>query len=58
MNNNYIKLMELGEFDLSSMIAGEVAKIGQSAIECEEEEIVEIVIIRFNTFFGWRSNMP
>ena len=35
MNNNYIKLMELGEFDLSSMIAGEFAKIGQTAIECE-----------------------
>ena len=64
MNNNYIKLMELGEFDLSSMIAGEVAKIGQTAIECEEEEIVEIVIIRFNTFFrmaikhALRNNEP
>ncbi len=64
MNNNYIKLMEQGEFDLSSMIAGEVAKIGQTAIECEEEDIVEIVIIRFNTFFrmsikhALRNNEP
>ena len=56
--------MELVEFDLSSMIAGEVAIIGQTAIECEEEEIVEIVIIRFNTFFrmaikhALRNNEP
>ena len=64
MNNNYIKLMEKGEFDLSSMITGEVSKIGKTAIECQEEEIVEIVIIRFNTFFrmaikhALRNNEP
>ena len=43
--------MEQGEFDLSSMLAGEVAKIGLTAIESEDEELIELVIIRFNTFF-------
>ena len=51
LNNNYIKLMEKGEFDLSSMLAGEVAKIGLTAIESEDEDLIELVIIRFNTFF-------
>jgi hypothetical protein len=43
--------MEKGEFDLSSMLAGEVSKIGLTAIESEDEDLIELVIIRFNTFF-------
>ncbi len=64
LNNIYIQLLEKGEFDLSSMVAGEVAKIGLTAIECEEEELVEIVIIRFNTLLrmaikhALRNNEP
>ena len=51
LNNNYIKLMEEGEFDLSSMVTGELVKIGLKAIESGDENLIELVIIRFNTFF-------
>ena len=51
LSNNYIKLMEEGEFDLSSMVTGELVKIGLKAIESEDENLIELVIIRFNTFF-------
>ena len=51
LSNNYIKLMEQGEFDLSSMITGELVKIGLKAIESGDDNLVELVIIRFNTFF-------
>ena len=51
LSNNYIKLMEQGEFDLSSMVTGELVKIGLKAIESGDENMIELVIIRFNTFF-------
>ena len=51
LSNNYIKLMEQGEFDLSSMVTGELVKIGLKAIESGDENLIELVIIRFNTFF-------
>ena len=51
LSNNYIKLMEQGEFDLSSMVTGELVKIGLKAIESGDDNLVELVIIRFNTFF-------
>ncbi len=51
LSNNYIKLMEQGEFDLSSMVTGELVKIGVKAIESANDNLIELVIIRFNTFF-------
>ncbi len=51
MGNVYIRLLEHGEFDLSSMVTGEMANLGLAAIESEDEAIIELVIIRFNTFF-------
>jgi len=51
LGNVYIRLLEHGEFDLSSMVAGEMANLGLTAIESEDEDIIELVIIRFNTFF-------
>ena len=43
--------MEQGEFDLSSMVTGELVKIGLKAIESGDDNMIELVIIRFNTFF-------
>ena len=43
--------MEEGEFDLSSMVTGELVKIGVTAIKSENEDLIELVMIRFNTFF-------
>ena len=64
LGNVYIRLLEHGEFDLSSMIAGEMATLGLTAIEEENTELVDIIIIRFNTLLrfaikhGVRNNEP
>ncbi|MEZ7975427.1 MAG: hypothetical protein QMC48_10505 [SAR324 cluster bacterium] len=64
LGNVYIRLLEQGEFDLSSMIAGEMAKLGLTAIEENNTELIDIIIIRFNTLLrfaikhGVRNNEP
>ena len=64
LGNVYIRLLEDGEFDLSSMVAGEMATLGLTAIEEKNNELVDIVIIRFNTLLrfaikhGVRNNEP
>ena len=64
LGNVYIRLLEHGEFDLSSMIAGEMATLGLTAIEEDNTELVDIIIIRFNTLLrfaikhGVRNNEP
>ena len=64
LGNVYIRLLEHGEFDLSSMVAGEMANLGQTAIEEDNTDLVDIIIIRFNTLLrfaikhGVRNNEP
>lgn len=64
LGNVYIRLLEHGEFDLSSMVAGEMATLGLTAIEEDNTELVDIIIIRFNTLLrfaikhGVRNNEP
>ncbi len=64
LGNVYIRLLEHGEFDLSSMVAGEMANLGQTAIEEDNPDLVDIIIIRFNTLLrfaikhGVRNNEP
>jgi len=64
LGNVYIRLLEHGEFDLSSMVAGEMANLGQTAIEEDNIDLIDIIIIRFNTLLrfaikhGVRNNEP
>ncbi|MDP6488318.1 MAG: hypothetical protein QF825_08215 [SAR324 cluster bacterium] len=64
LGNVYIRLLEHGEFDLSSMVAGEMETLGLAAIEEDNTELVDIIIIRFNTLLrfaikhGVRNNEP
>jgi len=64
LGNVYIRLLEHGEFDLSSMVAGEMANLGLTAIEEDNTELIDIIIIRFNTLLrfaikhGVRNNEP
>ena len=51
LGNVYIRLLEHGEFDLSSMVAGEMANLGQTAIEEGNTDLIDIIIIRFNNKF-------
>ena len=64
LGNVYIRLLEQGEFDLSSMVAGEMTKLGLTAIEEDDTDLIDIIIIRFNTLLrfaikhGVRNNEP
>ena len=64
LGNVYIRLLEHGEFDLSSMVAGEMTKLGLTAIEEDDTDLIDIIIIRFNTLLrfaikhGVRNNEP
>ena len=64
LGNVYIRLLEHGEFDLSSMVAGEMSNLGQTAIEEDNTDLIDIIIIRFNTLLrfaikhGVRNNEP
>jgi len=64
LGNVYIRLLEHGEFDLSSMVAGEMATLGQTSIEEDNTDLIDIIIIRFNTLLrfaikhGVRNNEP
>ena len=64
LGNVFIRLLERGEFDLSSLVAGEVSEMGLKAIELGDDEMVEIIIIRFNTLLRFaikhaiRNNEP
>ena len=64
LGNVYIRLLERGEFDLSSLVAGEVSEIGLKAIKLKDDDMVEILIIRFNTLLRFaikhaiRNNEP
>lgn len=64
LGNIYIRLLEKGEFDLASLVAGEMANIGRLAIQLEQKTLVGSIIIRFNTLVrfaikhGIRNNEP
>ena len=64
LGNVYIRLLEHGEFDLSSMVAGEMSNLGQTAVEEDNTDLIDIIIIRFNTLLrfaikhGVRNNEP
>ena len=47
----YNIFLESGEFDLSSLCAEQLSKIGKIAIECDDQELIEVITVRFNTYF-------
>ncbi|MCS6812139.1 MAG: hypothetical protein NZ772_00970 [Cyanobacteria bacterium] len=49
LGNTYIKLIADQEFDLASLCGLELTKVGATAIECDDDLLIWIVIIRFNT---------
>lgn len=64
LGNAYIRLIERGDFDLASLCAAEVAACGKKAIEYDDENVIDVTIVRFNTFLrfgikhGLRNNEP
>ncbi|MDG2198459.1 MAG: hypothetical protein P8O70_16580 [SAR324 cluster bacterium] len=49
LGNVYIRQIEDGSFDLASLVAAEMSEIGLTAIEVEDDNLVDVIIIRFNT---------
>jgi hypothetical protein len=58
-SNAYWHLIEKGEFDLASLCVFELYQCGKVAIEQEEEEVIRITMIRFNTIlrFGIKHGL-
>ncbi|MGK5093689.1 hypothetical protein WDW89_16970 [Deltaproteobacteria bacterium TL4] len=50
LGNVYIKLMEKGEFDLTSLCASQMTIVGATALEAGDNELLDLIIIRFNTY--------
>lgn len=63
-SNAYWHLIEKGEFDLASLCVYEIFQCGKIAIEHQEDEVIRLTLIRFNTILrfgikhGLRENEP
>lgn len=51
LGNIYVHLLDDSEFDLASLCASEMSNIGLTAIELEDDQLLEVIIVRFNTMF-------
>lgn len=49
LGNVYIRQIEDGSFDLASLVAAEMSHIGLTSIEMEDDHLLDVIIIRFNT---------
>ena len=47
----YNIFLESGEFDLSSLCAEQLSEVGKTAIECNDQELIEVITVRMNTYF-------
>ncbi len=59
LGNAYIKLIEDEEFDLASLCAFELSECGRVAIENQDNDLINVVLIRFNTLirFGIKHGL-
>ena len=51
IGNAYNIFLESGEFDLSSLCADQLSQVGKTAIECNDQELIEVITVRMNTYF-------
>ena len=51
IGNAYNIFLESGEFDLSSLCANRLSQVGKTAIECNDQELIEVITVRLNTYF-------
>ncbi len=64
VGNAYHRFLEENQFDLSSLCAAQLTKVGTAAIQNEDQALVELIMLRFNTQFrfalkhGQRHNEP
>ncbi|MDX2098105.1 MAG: hypothetical protein SFW36_10045 [Leptolyngbyaceae cyanobacterium bins.59] len=51
LGNIYMKFLEDREFDLASLCGSEMARVAISALEMHDDQLLNVIIIRFNTMF-------
>ena len=51
IGNVYNVFLDNGEFDLSTLCVEQLSQIGKTAIECDDQELVDVITVRMNTFF-------
>nr|WP_238718392.1 hypothetical protein [Petrachloros mirabilis] len=49
LGNAYVYLLEESEFDLASLCASEMSKVGLAALSIQAEKLLNLIVIRFNT---------
>jgi hypothetical protein len=49
LGNAYVRLLTNSEFDLASLCASEMSKIGLTALHVGDDQLLSVLIIRFNT---------
>ena len=49
LGNAYVRLLTDAEFDLASLCASEMSKIGLTALHVGDDQLLNVLIIRFNT---------
>ncbi len=49
LGNAYVHLLEDAEFDLASLCVSEMSKIGSKALAINDDRLLDVLIIRFNT---------
>ena len=59
IGNAYFKLIEKNDFDLASQCVFKLSECGKQAIECDDDDLTNTVIIRFNTIlrFGIKHGL-
>ncbi|NJO01894.1 MAG: hypothetical protein HC880_09540 [Bacteroidia bacterium] len=59
LGNAYFKLIDKDEFDLASLCAYELSECGRAAIEYQDQALIQVVLIRFNTLirFGIKHGL-
>lgn len=51
IGNTYNTFLDTGDFDLSTLCVEQLSRLGKSAIEAEDQPLMELITIRFNTHF-------
>jgi hypothetical protein len=59
LGNTFQQLMEDDDFDLASLCAYELSECGRVAVECNDQNLIEVVLVRFNTLlrFGIKHGL-
>ena len=49
LGNTYVQLLEQEEFELASLCASEMSRIGLVALNVQDDQLLNVIIVRYNT---------